>query len=256
MTMNRRTTGTGVAVLLAGALLGWGASTMSNSARFSQASPGADLPIASVEQKDQPSGDITPRESYRAPAETRSAPRATHRTVRRTSTGITVPAGTPLSIEVATNVSSKTSSAGDSWYGHVTQDVYRNGRLVIPAGSPVRGTVRVARSAERGDRAQLQLGLSSVTVHGRSYAVTGHSQLITAGSPRARNVGAIAGGTAAGALLGKAIGGSTKSTVIGAVVGGSAATAAVAASKGYQAKIASGTEVSFTTSRSISVRRA
>src|SRR5262245_8497766 len=111
MTMNRRIIGAGVAVLLAGALLGWGTSTISHSARFGAANAVVDQPIANGEPKDQPSGDLTPRESYASPREThRSAPPAKHRTVRRTPSGITVPAGTLLSIEVATDVSSKTSS--------------------------------------------------------------------------------------------------------------------------------------------------
>jgi hypothetical protein len=79
--------------------------------------------------------------------------------------------------------------------------------------------------------------------------------MVVAGSPRARNVGAIAGGTAAGALIGRAVGGSTRSTVIGGLVGGTAAGAAVAASKGYQAKIDAGEPVSFTTSSSVRIRR-
>jgi hypothetical protein len=69
-----------------------------------------------------------------------------------------------------------------------------------------------------------------------------------------RNVGAIAGGTAAGALIGRAVGHSGKGTLIGALVGGAASTAAVAASKGYQASVAAGQEMHFTTVSSMTVR--
>jgi hypothetical protein len=187
-------------------------------------------------------GDIRPRVRYR-PAPSRPTQIA----------GITVPSGTPMSITVHQDLSSK-SSVGQSWSGAVAEPVYANGRIAIPAGSTVSGTVSVADPAQRGDRAKLRLALSRVEVNGRSYSLSGRSELLTAGSPRARNVGAIAGGTAAGALLGKAIGGSTKSTVVGGVVGGAAATAAVAASKGYQVGVDAGDELSFTTTRSVTLR--
>jgi hypothetical protein len=159
-----------------------------------------------------------------------------------------------MAITVHDELSSKSAHVGQPWSGTVAQSIVVDGRTVIPAGSRVSGTVSVADPAQRGDRAKLRLALSRVTVEGRSYSVGGRSELMQAGSPRARNVGAIAGGTAAGALLGKAIGGSTKSTVTGAVVGGAAATAAVAASKGYQVGIDAGDQVSFTTTRSVTVR--
>jgi len=64
-------------------------------------------------------------------------------------------------------------------------------------------------------------------------------------SPRARNLGAVAGGAAAGALIGKAAGGG-KGALIGGLIGGAAAGAGVAASKGYQVVIKEGTPLTFT----------
>ena len=230
--------GAGVALLLSGAVLGWGASRMAPTG--AAATPAG---VTGVVAQETPGGSVTPTVRYRTPR-------------RTTVSGFTVPAGTPLSVAVNTGLNSKTAVAGQTWTGEMTEDVYAGERLAIPAGSPVRGTVLVSEPAVRGSRARLQLALSSVNVRGRSYTLRGASESVVAGSPRVRNVGAIAGGTAAGALIGRAVSKSTKGTVIGAVVGGSAATAAVAASKGYQADIDPGTRLSFTTSRSVTVRRA
>lgn len=145
---------------------------------------------------------------------------------------------------------------GDTWSGVVTDGVYADGRLVIPAGSTVSGTVVAVRPAERGDRAMLQLGISRVHVGGRSYRARGGSEPVIAGSPRARNLGAIAGGAAAGALLGKAVSGSNKGAAIGGVVGGTVAGAAVAKSKGWQVVLKGGTEMTFTLRQSVSVSKA
>ena len=227
----------GLAILMAGAAFGWGASRLSPPAQPAT----SQNPSALAQSQETPSGTLTPQVQFHS---VRSrTPATVHRTVR----GLGLAAGTPVAISLHTSLSSKTAYAGQSWSGVVTEPVYRNGREVIPAGSTVRGVVSVARPAERGSRATLQLALRSVAVNGRSYSLRGSSEAVTAGSPRLRNVGAVAGGAAAGALLGKVIGHSGKATLIGALIGGGAGTAAVAASHGYQATMAAGREVQFTT---------
>ena len=176
-----------------------------------------------------------------------SSPRRSSPSPSRTSSSL-VASGPPVAVSVNTTISSKTAGVGSSWTGTVESDVYRNGRVVIPAGSTVHGTVLAAQPAERGERAMLRLGLTSVNVDGRSYRLRAGSEAIIAGSTRARNLGAIAAGTAGGAIIGKAVGGSGKSTVIGGLIGAAATGGAVAASKGYQVVVKPGTEITFTTS--------
>jgi hypothetical protein len=100
----------------------------------------------------------------------------------------------------------------------------------------------------------LDLGLSSITVDGRRYAVHGGTAAVIAGSPRARNLGAIAGGAAAGAIIGKAVSGSKQGTLIGGIVGGATAGKVVADSRGYQVVLKPGMTLTFTTSESVRVR--
>ena len=71
---------------------------------------------------------------------------------------------------------------------------------------------------------------------------------------RARNLGAIAGGAAAGALIGKAVGGGGEGALIGGLIGGAAAVGAVAKSKSYQVRLKPGTPLEFTTSEALAVR--
>jgi len=75
-----------------------------------------------------------------------------------------------------------------------------------------------------------------------------------AGSTRARNVGAVAGGAAAGALIGKAVGGSGKGALIGGLIGGASAAGAAAASKGYQVVLKEGTVITFSVKENVMVR--
>ena len=168
---------------------------------------------------------------------------------RTASAHVTVPSGSSLEVTLGTRLSSETASVGDAWTGSVV-----NGPDGVPAGSGVSGTVRAVRPARKGDRAMLDLRLTSITVDGRSYPMHGTTEAVVAGSPRARNLGAIGAATAAGAIVGHAVGGSGKGTLIGALVGGGAATGVVSGTKGWQVVLKSGTALTFTTSQAVAVR--
>ena len=164
---------------------------------------------------------------------------------------VTVPAGAMIRVKLNQSVSSETAKPGDHWQGSVTSPVYVDGKEVIPEGSEVEGVVVAAEEARRGSRARLQLALRAVHVGDRRTSIDAKSEPVIAGSPRARNLGAIAGGAAAGALIGKA---TSDEAGKGAIIGGALATGAVAASKGYQVVMPSGTVMSFAVNRNVSVR--
>lgn len=248
MTTNTKLTIGAVAILAAGAAFGWTASHMNEQRRLDMAARdtlGALEPGGASLTPTQPyiGYDVSPgRPSNESTA---PRPRTTTATPRATGTRTLALHGAAVHVSVHQSLSSKTSYVGERWTGVVNDPVYYNGREIVPAGSYARGTVVAARPAERGDRATLQLALTSVSVNGRAYRVSARSVPIVAGSTRTRNVGAVAAGTAAGALIGRAVGGSGKGTLIGALVGGGASTAAVAASHGYQATIPAGGSVTF-----------
>jgi hypothetical protein len=167
---------------------------------------------------------------------------------------LNLPSGTSIDVTLGTNLSSEAASVGDAWTGVVANAVVVGGRTLAPAGSVAGGTVTGVRPARKGDRAMLDLGLTSFTVGDRSYRVHGTTEAIIAGSTRARNLGVIGAATAAGAVVGHAIGGSDKGTIIGAVVGGGAATGVVSQTKGWQVVLKQGTPLTFTTSEAVAVR--
>lgn len=157
----------------------------------------------------------------------------------------TVPAGTGLKVKMETPLNTETAKAGQSWAGTITEAVTIGSAAPFPAGSVVHGVVAAVEPAEKGSRAYFVLRVTSIEANGKSHAIDATADSLIAGSTRKRNVGAIAGGAAAGALLGKAIGGSNKGAVIGGIVGGAAATGAVAASKGFQVDVPAGKELVF-----------
>jgi hypothetical protein len=168
--------------------------------------------------------------------------------------GLNLPSGTQIEVTLGTSLSSESASVGDAWTGVVANPVNLRGRVVAPAGSVAGGTVSGVRPALKGDRAMLDLALTSFTVGNRNYRVNGTTEAIVAGSTRARNLGVIGAATAVGAVVGHAIGGSGKGTLIGAIVGGGAATGAVSRTKGWQVVLKQGTPLTFTTSEAVAVR--
>lgn len=168
---------------------------------------------------------------------------------------LNVPSGTSLDVTLATRISSETAHVGDSWSGTIGNGTSVDGRNVIPAGSRASGTVSGVTAAHKGNRAMLDLQLNSISVGNHDYRVRGATEAVIAGSPRARNLGAIAASTVAGAIIGHAVGGDTKGTVIGGVIGGGVATGVVAKSSGYQVVLKEGTALTFTTNEAVAVRQ-
>jgi len=161
--------------------------------------------------------------------------------------------GTNFNVALGGNISSESANVGDAWHGTMTEAVTTQNGGSIPAGSNVDGIVTAVTPAKRGSRATLDLGVRSIRVDGHDMAVRASSQAVVAGSPRARNLGAIAGGAAAGALIGKAVG-DGKNAAAGAVIGGAAATGVVVASKGYQVVLPNGTVMGFTVDETVAMR--
>lgn len=229
--------------------------------------------LLATNPSEQTSGDITPQQEYQQqpeappvstpvkPASTR--PRTTTTRPATTSTthasqpvepGVTLPSGTAIKVAFSAHVTSETAMPGDTWTGTVQEPVAVGDRIVIPAGSTVTGVVSGSKAAEKGSRAFLVLSVKSIDVNGHTYAVSASADSMIAGSTRARNVGAVAGGAAAGALLGKAIGGGGKGALIGGLIGAAGAGTAVATSKGYQVEVKEGAEVTFNVNHSVVMR--
>ena len=164
-----------------------------------------------------------------------------------------VASGSRIRVALTTEVSSETAHVGDTWHGRLTEEVSIKNGGTIPPGSHAEGVVAAVTPAGRGSRAMLDLGVRSVQVNGRQRRIPADAEPVIAGSSRARNLGAIAGGAAAGALVGKVVGDGRNATAGGAI-GGAAAAGVVAGSKGYQVVLKDGTVLDFTVSRTVAVR--
>ena len=196
----------------------------------------------------------TPKKKSTAPRPKAPAPAPAPAPSPAPDLGITVPSGTALTVTLGAPISSETAQVGDTWTGVVKNNVRVGEKTVIPAGSTVTGTVSAVKQAAKGDRAMLDLAINSMTVEGAGYTAHATTEAVVAGSTRARNLGAIGAGAGAGALIGGAFGGK-KGAIIGGLIGGAGAGGAVAKSKGYQVVLKEGTEITFSTSQPVSIKR-
>jgi hypothetical protein len=155
------------------------------------------------------------------PTATRPTPAAPAATATRTAA-----AGSFLDLAVSDSLSSRVTKVGDRFTASVVSDVKdATGRVVIPAGSTVHGSVTEVKPAPNPSTpGTLTLSLTSVTVGGGDYPIEARiDSLETVRVGRGVSGGDVAkvgAGAAAGAILGRVLGKNTKGAVIGGVVGG------------------------------------
>lgn len=177
-----------------------------------------DVPAPTAQPTPPPSRPAAPKPK---PPATRPTPAAPAPTATRTAA-----AGSFLDLAVSDTLSSRTTKVGDAFTASVVTDVKdANGRVVIPAGSTVHGSVTAVKPAPNPSTpGTLTLSLTSVSVGGADYPLEARiDSLETVRAGRGVSGGDVAkvgAGAAAGAILGRVLGKNTKGAVIGGVVGG------------------------------------
>jgi hypothetical protein len=175
-------------------------------------------------------------------------------------TTLTLPAGSHFDMAAADTITSRTAKAGDPFSARVVEDV-RNaaGKIVIPAGSQVNGTITDVKPAPNPNTpGTLTLAVSSITIRGTNYPLeatidsleTVHKgRGITTGD--AAKVGA---GAVAGAIIGRVVGGNKRGTIIGGVVGGAVGAGVAQTSKDSDIVLPAGAHIVVTVTKSLTVK--
>jgi hypothetical protein len=141
---------------------------------------------------------------------------------------LTIPANTRIGVRLDHSISTERVNPGDEFSATVSQPVVVRGQTVIPRGVPVKGrVVSVHDAGKLKGVAELRLALSSVRINGTNYEVHSTTFARTGENHNKRNIVAIGGGAAAGALIG-ALAGGGKGALIGAPAGAGAGTAGAA----------------------------
>ena len=153
---------------------------------------------------------------------------------------VVLPEGTTLHLVLETAVSSATNRQGDRVVARVADDTRVGDKVVVPAGSELRGQVVAAVPSGRvKGLARLTIDFDTLVVKGKEHAVDAQAIDITADNTHKRDAAIVGGGTVGGALIG-ALAGGKKGAGIGALVGAGAGGGVVLTNKGKEVEIPSG----------------
>ena len=137
-----------------------------------------------------------------------------------------IPIGTELDVRLQDSLSSKTNVVEDRFRATTAVDLTLGDRMLIPAGSEIRGVVSSVDKAGRLDRkAQMTLSFDQITINGRDYPIQGLVVDAIEGEGIKGDVAKIGAGAGVGAIIGGILGGA-KGAVAGILIGGGGIAAA------------------------------
>jgi hypothetical protein len=159
-------------------------------------------------------------------------------------TEVVIPASAVIGLQVETPLTTERNRVEDRVDARVTRDVLVDGRVAIPAGSRVIGTVTLAeRGGKMKERARLGVRFHTVVLAGGLHVPLRTETILREGeSPSGESARKIGGAAAGGAILGAILGGG-KGAVVGGATGAGAGTAVVMAGDRNHATLPAGTTV-------------
>lgn len=183
-----------------------------------------DSPVSS--SAPPPSSSSSPVSAAAAPPPAPRPSSSASTTTPAPAGSIEIPAGTELDARLQAPLNSGTAQVEDRFEATTLVDVNASGRVVIPAGSVLRGVVTAVEPATRTNRtAKMTVSFDQVTVNGRAYPIRGTVSQAIQGEGIKGETGRIATGAGVGAILGGILGGG-KGALLGVLIGGGGITAA------------------------------
>lgn len=158
---------------------------------------------------------------------------------------VVLPASSVLGLQVETPLSSERTRIEDRVDARVTRDVTAGGRVAIPSGSRVIGSVTlVERGGKMKERARLGVRFHTlVLADGREVPLRTEAIIREGDSPSNESARKIGGAAIGGAILGAIMGGG-KGAMVGSAAGAAGGSAAVMAGDRNAATLPAGTIVS------------
>ena len=196
---------------------------------------------------------------------------------RRAQADVTLPAGTRIPLILINSISSKHARAGDKVYLESVYPVVVDGRILVPVGAYVSGSVtNVKRTGRVKGRGELHLRFEQIilpngvirSLVGRVGALDGRSPedfdreegTIGAAGDKTGDAGDVAqtaaAGASVGAIAGAASGNAVRGLGIGAAAGAAAGVARVLLTRGPEAVLERGAQLDMTLDRDLYFTRA
>jgi hypothetical protein len=149
-----------------------------------------------------------------------------------------VPVGTELDVRLQTSLTSDTAEVEDRFEATTMVDVLDGDRVLIPAGSALRGVVSSVTKAGRLERqGKLTLAFDQITVKGRNYPFRATVTQALESEGIRGETGRIGAGAGVGAIIGGILGG-IRGAITGILIG---AGGTIAATEGKDVELPVGT---------------
>lgn len=149
-------------------------------------------------------------------------------------------AETSIPITLETTHSTATSHPEDRVDARVRADVASGGRVVIPAGSELRGSlVTVRRPGRVKGLGYMSMSFHELVVNGKTYRISTRRIGVQAKPSHGKDAKIIGGGAGAGAVVGAIVDGKSGAAK-GALIGAGAGTGAVLATRGNEVTFGAG----------------
>jgi hypothetical protein len=149
-----------------------------------------------------------------------------------------IPAGQEIDVRLMSQLSSDNAQVEDRFEATTVVDLSEGDRVMIPAGSMLRGVVSSVNRASRTDRkGSLTVSFDQITVDGRSYPMRGTVTQALESEGMRGEAGRIGAGAGVGAIIGGIIGG-VRGALLGVLIGGGGT---IAATEGKDVTLPAGT---------------
>lgn len=147
-----------------------------------------------------------------------------------------IPVGTEFDVRLQSRLNSGTARVEDRFDATTIVPYERNGRLLVPSGSVMRGVVNSVTPASRGvnRKGELTLVFDRFSIDGRTYSIRATVIRALEGED---DTGRVAAGAGVGAIIGGILGG-VRGALAGILIGGGGT---VAATEGNEVDLAPGT---------------
>ena len=171
------------------------------------------------------------------PAAAAPAPSTRSSTTPAPAPTVEVPVGTEIDARLQNTLNSGTNQVEDRFEATTLVDVVVGGRVIIPAGSLMRGVLTAVEPATRTNRtARMTISFDQVTVNGQPYPIRGTVTEAIEGSGIKGEAARIGTGAGVGAIIGGILGG-VKGALAGVLIGGGGT---IAATEGKEVQLPQG----------------
>jgi hypothetical protein len=151
-----------------------------------------------------------------------------------------IPVGQEIDVRLQDSLSSATATAEQRFETTTVVDLIQDGRVIVPAGSVVRGIVSAVNPAGKIDRSgSMRLAFDAIVVNGREHSMRAMATQAFESRGIREEAGTVGTAGAVGAIVGGILGG-LKGALLGAVVGSGGV---IAATEGADVTLPAGTIV-------------